>query len=161
MLIEPEGGAEGAEEAGFEEKMPQSKPAPEGALGRSGGAGALDFGTGGLEKAAVIHAGRTGGFTGETAEAIIHFLGEGAAGGEVTIGYRPHEGDAAAGAVALALGFVIGGTAGQAHAAVHALLEDGVVQFGEEGGLMHAGEKEHGAPARVVSFAGKERVGGR
>jgi hypothetical protein len=150
LLINPEAGAEGAEEAGFEEKMAQGDPAPEAALGRGGGAGALDFGAGGLEKAAIVHASGTGGFTGETAEAIIHFPGKGAAGGEVTIGHGPHQGDAAAGTVPLALGFVVGGTGGQAHPAMHALLKDGVVQFCQKGRVGgHWWGREHGHPGGV------------
>ena len=41
---------------------------------------------------------------------------------------RPHERDAAAGAVSLNLGGVVGGARGQAKPAMHALLHHGIVQ---------------------------------
>ena len=52
---------------------------------------------------------------------------------QLAVGDGAHEGDAAARAVALDLGLHVGGTGGQAHAAVHALLEHGVVALVEQG----------------------------
>ena len=149
LLMEPERGSESPEEAGLEEQVTQGEPAPETALGRDGGAGAFDFGPGRFKKGTVIHSRRTSRLAGEATEAIIHFLGESAAGLELAIGHRAHQGDAPARAVPLAFGFIVGGTGGQAHAAVHALLEDGIIQLGEKGGT-----GRHGAESGFQAVGG-------
>jgi hypothetical protein len=149
LLVKTETSPESPEEAGLEKQMAQRQPAPEMALGGGRGAGAFDFGPGGFEEGAIVHPGGTSGLAGEATEAIIHFLGKSAAGLEIAIGHRTHQGDATARAVPLAFGFIVGGTGRQAHAAVHALLEDGIVQFCEKGGT-----GRHGAESGFQTVGG-------
>lgn len=61
-------------------------------------------------------------------QAVIHFLAEGFGEFEFVVGDGAHQGDATARAVAFALGFRVGRAARQAQAAVHALLERGVIE---------------------------------
>jgi hypothetical protein len=139
-LPEPEGASEEAEEARSREKKFDYGGPPESALRGGECVDAFDFGSGGLEELRVVDAGWTGGLAGEAAEAEIHFVSEGGGGGEFPVGNGAHERDAAAGAVAFVSGRVVGRAGRQAHAAVHALLEDGVVEAREVAwGLAGAG----------------------
>ena len=94
--------------------------------------GAFGFGAGVFEEFGVIDAGGTGGHAGEATETKIHFLGESASGVEFAISDSAHECNAAARTVALELGGVVSGAGGEAKAAVHALLHDGVIEFFEK-----------------------------
>ena len=88
----------------------------------------LRLGAGHLEKPGVIDSGGTRRFAGQAAETEIHFVGEGAGGFEPSVGDGPHQGDASARAVAFEFGGVVSGASGQTEAAVHALLDDRVIQ---------------------------------
>ena len=93
----------------------------------------LGFGPGMLEEFRVVDTSGTGGHAREAAETEIHFVRERFGGFKAVISDGAHEGDASAWAVALKLGGVVGGAGGQAKAAVHALLDDRVVQSLEMG----------------------------
>jgi hypothetical protein len=86
------------------------------------------FRAGVFEQFGVIHAGGAGGLASEAAEAEIHFLAERPGWFELAISDGAHQRDSAARAVALDFGGVVSGAGGQAKAAVHALLHDGVVE---------------------------------
>ena len=87
-----------------------------------------------FEQLRVVHARRARGLAGKAAEAVTHLVGKRARHRELLIGHRAHQRNAAAWTVPLVLRFVVGRAGGQAHAAVHALLDDGVVEGPERAG---------------------------
>lgn len=131
-LIEPEQAPEQAKAPRAHEEEFDGEAAPESAGGGGEDTVGFDLGAGGLEEAGVVNAGGAGGDAGEAAEAGIHFVAEGRIDGEFAVGDGTHEGDAAAGAVAFFFGRDKGGAGGEAEAAVHALLHDGVVEVAEQ-----------------------------
>src|SRR5262249_286980 len=80
-------------------------------------------------KLRVIHTRRTSRHASQTTEAEVHFLRKRPGRLHFPIGNRPHQRNASARTVALHLGRVVRGTRGQAKAAMHALLHDGVIQL--------------------------------
>ena len=131
-LVKPHGTAHEAQQHRVHEQNLEREPAPEFAFRARGGAGALDFGPRGFKQVGILHSRRAGGFAGQATQAVVHLIGEFARDGQVAIGDGAHESDAAPGAVALALGLHVSGAGGQAHAAVHALLDHGVVHCFEK-----------------------------
>ena len=127
-----EDAADEAEEAGTGEDESKGKPTDGVAFGCIQNSLTFDFGAGGFKEFGVVYVGGAGGGAGEAAEAVIHFLAEGFGDFEVAVGDGTHEGDASARAVLFELGLFVGRAGGQAHAAVHALLENGVVEANEE-----------------------------
>jgi len=79
----------------------------------------------------ILDSGWTGGFAGQTAEAEIHLLAEGPSRIHLAIGNRAHERNASPRAVALHFCGIVGRTGRETHAAMHTLLENGVVQVFE------------------------------
>src|SRR5262245_31314652 len=86
-----------------------------------------------LEQLCVVNSGGAGGHAGEATQAEVHLVGESFGWLEFAIGDRPHEGDASARAVALDLCGVIGGAGWQAKSAMHALLQDGIIEAAQHG----------------------------
>ena len=122
-----------AQQARAQEEAAEGDRAPEAGRQGPGRSGRLDLGARRLDEAGVVDAGGACRLAGEAAQAIAHLVGEALGRREVAVGHRAHEGDAAARAVALALGRVVGRARRQAHPAVHALLEDRVVEKLERG----------------------------
>ena len=96
------------------EEPPDGEGADQVPLRRLEHAAGFGLGAGVLEQLGVVDARGASGHAGEAAEAEIHFVGEGLGGFEAAIGNGAHEGDAAARAVALDLGGIVGRASGQA-----------------------------------------------
>ena len=133
LLVEAHGEAEDFQPVQVHEEPADAEGADGVALRVVQHAAGLGLGAGVLEQLGVVHARRAGGHAREAAEAEIHFVGEGLRRLKLAVGDGAHEGDAAARGVALELGGVVGRAGGQAEAAVHALLHDGVVEVFEMG----------------------------
>ncbi len=88
----------------------------------------LGFGARVLEQFGVIDAGGTGRHACQAAETKIHFIGERFRGVQPAIGDGAHERNASARAVALEFGGIVSRAGRQAKAAMHALLDDRVIQ---------------------------------
>src|ERR1035438_4397681 len=86
-----------------------------------------------LFRSGIVDAGGAGCHAGEAAEAEIHFVGERPGGVQAAVGDGPHERDAAARAVPLDFRRVVSGAGRKAKTAVHALLQDRVVEAFEMG----------------------------
>ena len=146
-LVKPEQASGEAEQARAHEQPADGDRAPEAAGEGLVEAGGLDFGAGGLEQVGVIHARGAGGLAGQAAEAVAHLIGEGRRELQFVVGHGAHERDASAWAVALLLGGVVGGAGRQAHPAMHALLQDRVIE-----------ELERRLHPSVEDLAGVEQV---
>jgi hypothetical protein len=103
------------------DRAPERPPAPGMRMLR------LDVAPRRLEQLGIVDARRTGGLTRQAAETVAHLLGELARDLELAVRDGTHQRNAPARAVALAPGRVVRRTGRQAHPAVHALLQDGVV----------------------------------
>ena len=130
-LIEPESPADEAQEAWASEKPLQKNTANRIAARIVECTGFLDLRASDFKEVPILHAGWASSFAGQAAEAEIHLLTEGLSRIHFAIGNRPHERNASPRAVALHFCCIVGRTGRQTHAAVHALLENGVVEVFE------------------------------
>ena len=163
-LVEPDETACQPQMAQVHEQPADGDSADEVALRRSEHAARFGFRAGVLEKLRVIHPCRASGHAGEAAEAEVHFVREGPRHIQAAIGDRAHERDAAPRAMSLDLRRVVGRARRQAKAAVHALLQDRVVEALEVGrGARHQtsspGSARRSGPARAAARA--SRASGR
>lgn len=126
-MIEPKRASGAAHHARVHEHETHREPPNEAAPRRLEQSELFGFGAGGFEQMRIIDAGGAGRGACEAAKAVAHFLGEIAAEGQFFVCDRTHECDAPAWGMALATGFGEGRAGLQAHAAMHALLEDRVV----------------------------------
>ena len=108
---------------------PQTQPAPESPFRSVHDPGVFDVGSGGLKQPGVVNACRAGGGAGEAAQAKIHFIAKSLLDFQFSVRHRPHQGDAASGTVAFSSGGDICRTGGQAHSAMHALLDNRIVHL--------------------------------
>ena len=130
-LIEPESPADQAQKARTGEKPLQKNTANRIAARVVERARFFDLRARNFKEMSILHTGWASGFTGQATEAEIHLLTEGPSRIHFAIGNRPHERNASPRAVALQFCGIVGRTGRQTHAAVHALLEDGVVEVFE------------------------------
>jgi hypothetical protein len=93
--------------------------------------GTLDIRAGHLKEMRVVDTGRAGGLTGQTTEAVGHLFAEGTREFQLVVGDSPHQCYATPGAVLFVLGDVVSRAGGKAHPAVHALLEDRIIEVFE------------------------------
>ena len=126
-LVKPDAAPDESKQTRMHEDSLHRQPTPKVALPSSRGIVLLDIRAGGFEEIRVVHTCRAGGGAGKTAEAVIHFIGKGPAQGHVSIGNGTHPGDAPARTVSLHSRADVGWTRRQAHPAMHALLQDGIV----------------------------------
>ena len=126
-LIQPQHTANQAQKAGAHENRLHCQPTPEIALAFPRRTLIFNVRSGRFKQMRIVHTRRAGGRTGETAEAIIHFIRKRPVHGHFPIRNRTHPGDPTARAVSFHLGGHIRGAGGQTHSAMHALLQDGIV----------------------------------
>src|SRR5262249_31402033 len=100
---------------------------------RSQGATIFGFGASVLEQFGVIDTCWTGGHAGEAPEAEVHLVGARVTWFEPAVRAGAHQSDASARAIAFEFGGVISRAGGQAKAAMHALLQDRIIQRFEMG----------------------------
>ena len=81
-----------------------------------------------LEEFRVVHPRRTGRHASQTSETIIHLVGEGLGRLQTIIGNRAHEGDPTPRRMPFEFRCVVGGTRRKTQPAMHALLDDRVIQ---------------------------------
>ena len=130
-LIKPESPANQAQEAWASEKPLQKNATNRIAARIVECAGFLDLRSSDFKEMSILHSGWTSGFTGQAAEAEIHLLAESSSRIHFAIGDRAHERNASSRAVAFHFCGIVGRTGRQTHAAMHALLENGVVEVFE------------------------------
>ena len=90
----------------------------------------FNLGPSGLQQLPVLNSSWARCLASKAAQAIAHFLRKFGRRFQGSIGHAAHEGDPASRAVALPLGGVVGGAGRQTRAAMHALLQNRVIQFG-------------------------------
>ena len=127
ILVKAKEPPDDAQSSQIHEKPVQREPADQVSFWIFQNAAGLGFGAGVFEKLSVVHPGGAGGHASQAAEAKIHFVRESFRGFEPAISNGAHERNAATRAVTLEFCGVVSGAGGQAKAAMHALLEDGVI----------------------------------
>jgi hypothetical protein len=126
-LIKPECAADKSQKSRAGEKSTQEKKTNRIAAGVVQDASGLDLRACHFKEVRVLDSGGTGRLASEASEAKIHFLSERAGGFHIPVGDGAHEGDATPRAVAFDLCRIVGRAGWQAHAAVHALLQFGII----------------------------------
>src|SRR5262249_37578586 len=109
----------------------EREPAPRGARASRLSMLSFDVAPRRLEEHAVLHPGGARGLTGEAAEAVAHLPGKLMGHVERAIGDRAHERNPPARAVALPFRRDVRRTRRQTHPAVHALLQERVIESAE------------------------------
>ena len=152
-LIKSQNTPDEAQEPRTHEKRVQREPTPKITLGGFGDSSLLDLGTGGFEEFGIIDARRTSRLAGQAAEAVVHLIRERLRDLQLPIGYRSKQGNTTAWAVPLHLRLDVSGAGGQAHAAMHALLQDGVIEiFEKRNGAHESVESPIPREEAVLSF---------
>ena len=119
----------------------ERQPAPERTRHSRVRALQLDIAARCLEELSAVHSSRARCLAGEAPEAVAHLVRKLRRHVEFAVGDGPHQGDPATGAVPFPLGRIVGRAGRQAHAAVHALLEDRIVERPDGVGHHFAGDQ--------------------